>query len=207
MICTTTSLSNTQELENLSAEFWCNPDAIPENFNKTLSNKEYSLISLYCGKILNNNSMGISLSLKNKIIGYLNYNFNQDYIDNFFTIDEEKVAQDTLVELYNLDSGLYSSPITSFNYTKIKSLNFFTGRKSTSSLSRQFDLDEDNCELAKSYLSFLDTQHKNSLISFSMAEQKQVNVVLLGLSSLSKKELDIEINSLQRKIQRLIQFS
>lgn len=197
-------LSDCQSLNNLSAAFWDDVDATPENFNKTLSDGDYKTIALYTTKVIRDTELGISGNLKNKIVQYLRYHFLNNNIDDLFTSEEIVLAENTLLYLYNL-SSLTRRKLFEYKGKAILS-------KTTELLKIKYkgnlinEIEEDNFDLAISYLKFFHLSKQQSEIYFSKDERQQANVVMIRVLKEAKIEKEKEIIALQKKLETILSF-
>lgn len=215
----TVPLSNCSELDNFSAAFWGSVNATPENFSKTLTDGEYKTIALYFTKIAEKKELGISSTLKTKIVKYLRYHFRKGGVADLFSKEEELLAQNTLLRMHNLTcDNKDESRLMDFNFKIIKSNThkvFVSGKnnyssewsrraKSKFSFSSQHDLNEDDVELALQYFVILKESEKQQKVMFDSSERKQANVVMMNIIDLAVQEKEKEVEKLKRKLNELM---
>lgn len=211
------SSSDMTTVDNWSAAFWTLPTAKKENFDKTVSDEEYSIVAEYFHKVFP--ERGISTSLAKKIHDYLKLNYNRTTIEELFTKEEIAESEEIIVYAYNnahftLDKDRVNTFEEFLQKTKKKIILFDALKKKMSQeitngpivpgVSSSYCLNKENTErwqTAKEYLSFVNSQRKK--VTFSAEERIQFNVVILHVVELAKQERDLEVSKLQARIARL----
>lgn len=196
-------LSDCMVANNFSAAFWDDVNATPANFYKILSESDYKIIALYATKVINEHQVGISSSLKNKIVHYLKFLFTDTTISELFSDEEEKTCKRILQYIYcDLDpyvNHLHSSKIEMSDVLKIYS-SVMKYKTSTS----ESGFCEEDVQTAKDYLKLLYERDKAEKTFFSKDERIQANIVMLKVIETAKKERMKEIEFLEKKMKTLL---
>ncbi len=207
-------LSDAVAVSNFSARFHTLPEAVPENYDKKLSEKEYNLLASYFSKIVKGQNFGISDSLANKIQAYLKATCTVHSMSDLFSSEEEEQARSILVRLYNTVTDTRTPVLTAFDFKLISSVKpfrlnsrgvpAFNKAYRVKTISESSGIPEEEITLAQEYFSFIESSTKK--ITFDSSEQKQMNVVLLHILSLAEKKKEFDITALKRKLSMLMEL-
>jgi len=201
MLTKTTNLSDTMAVGNLSAEFWCDVNATPENFEKKLSDGDYKIIALYVEKVIRDDGLGISDALKSKIVSYMRFHFKKDYIDQFFDDIEKELAEAFLLKIYNIvnHGKLKKVDLKMFNKCNILK----QGRGDQDKIKVLTGFRDDHIELALNYLRVMNAYMRGSGIKFTPQEEKQVNIIMTRVIEKAKEMAEKEVETLKRKLKTI----
>ncbi len=189
-------LESCNKANNFSAAFWDDVNATPDNFYKSLKDSDYKIIAMYATKVINEHQVGISTSLKTKIVHFLKYLFTDTYISDLFSKEEEKLAQKVLKDLCSTVFPIPVSDIEMSDVLKVESRLM--------KIKRHFKYSEDDIILAKQYLGIIAKKRKTEESFFSSDEKIQANIVMLKVLTLAKEERKREIEFLEAKLKSIL---
>ena len=196
----TVKLSSCMAANNFSAAFWDDVNATPANFYKTLSDSDYKTVALYATKVINEHDVGISSHLKNKIVHYLKYLFTDNTINELFSDEEISLSVRVLQYIHcDLDPLINQS-----HSSMIEISNILNSYSSILNYKKSSHFNEDDIEMAKSYLKILHEKQKAEKSFFTKDERIQANIVMLKVIDIARRERLKEIEFLEKKINSLL---